>query len=311
MLHAEGLGRFYEAGGLGSLAPRVRAGAPAHVPHPVLDALEAAGDAGLDVVGMRCASCAWLIEQYLGQRSGVVEVRVSYAASTCHLRWDRDRTSLARLIADLEIIGYRARPANPRLSEMQSDRDGRRLLVRTGVSAFLAMNVMVASIALYAGDFQGIGAVARSTLRLLAAALAVPVVLYGGWPFLAGAVTALRARRATMDTLVALGATTALGVSLYGLVTGGPVYFDTAAMIVALLLAEGSSSTRPGGAAHGRSATCSRSSPPWRGWSLRTAPRRCPSKTSPSARSPRCARASASPPTASSSKAPRAWTKRS
>jgi Cu2+-exporting ATPase len=237
VLHEEGLGRFYEAGGVGSLVPRLSAEGPAHAPYPVLDALEAAGEAALDVVGMRCASCAWLIEQYLGRRPGVLEARVSYATSTCRLRWDRDRTSLARLLAELERVGYRARPADPRLRERQADRDGRLLLVRTGVSAFLAMNVMIAAVALYAGEFQGIGAGTRGALRLLSALLAAPVVLYGGWPFLAGAVTALRARRATMDTLVALGTTTAFAVSLYGLATGGPVYFDTSAMIVALLLA--------------------------------------------------------------------------
>ena len=237
MLHEEGLGRFYETGGIGSLASRSASDARHHPSYPVLEALEAAGDGRLDLAGMRCASCAWLIEQYLSRRAGVLEARVSYATSTCHLRWDRDRTSFARLLAELERIGYRARPANARLAASQSDRDGRRLLVRTGVSAFLAMNVMVASTALYAGEFQGIGAGARSALRLVAAVLAAPVVLVGGWPFIAGAIAALRARRATMDTLVALGATTAFGVSLYGLATGGPVYFDTAATIVALLLA--------------------------------------------------------------------------
>jgi Cu2+-exporting ATPase len=237
VLHEAGLGRFYDAGGVGSLAPRVASDTPTPAPHPVLDALETAGEAGLDVVGMRCASCAWLIEQYLGRRSGVLEARVSYAASTCRVRWDRDRTSLARLLADLEKIGYRARPANRRLSELQADRDGRRLLVRTGVSAFFAANVMLAAVALYAGEFQGIGADALRTLRVVSALLAAPVVLFGGWPFFAGALTALRAGRATMDTLVALGTGAAFGVSLYGLASGGPVFFDTAAMIVALLLA--------------------------------------------------------------------------
>ena len=237
VLHEHGLERFYEAGGLGSIAPRLAARTSAGTPRPALDALEAAGEAGLDVVGMRCASCAWLIEHYLARRPGVLEVRASYAASSCRLRWDRDRTSLASLLTELERIGYRARPANPRLSGLQADRDGRRLLVRTGVTAFLAMNVMLAAVALYAGEFQGMGHGARGLLRFLSAILATPAVLYGGWPFLVGAARALRAGRATMDTLVALGATTALAVSLYGLATSGPVFFDTAAMIVALLLA--------------------------------------------------------------------------
>ncbi len=237
VLHEAGLGRFYDAGGVGEPGLQVAAAAEPRAPVPVLDALEAAGEAELDVAGMRCASCSWLIEQYLGQRPGVSEVRASYAASSCHVRWDRGRTSLSLLLGDLARIGYRARPASARLAAMQADHEGRRLLVRSGVTAFLAMNTMVAAVALYAGEFQGMGAGTRGTLRLLAAALTAPVVLYGGWPFLRGAATALRARRATMDTLVALGTTTAFGLSLYGLATGGPVFFDTAAMIVALLLA--------------------------------------------------------------------------
>jgi Cu2+-exporting ATPase len=239
ILHDEGLDRFYDAGGVGSLSQRAGRESPdAQSPaFPQLDALEAAGEANLDVVGMRCASCAWLIERYLGRRVGVAEIRVSYAAATCRLRWDRDRTSLAHLLAELRRIGYRARPTQQRLRALQDDRDARRLVLRVGVSAFLGMNVMLAAVALYAGEFQGIGAGVRDALRALSALLAAPVVGYGGWPFIRGALTALRARRATMDTLVALGATTAFAVSLYGLLTGGPVFFDSAAMIVTLILA--------------------------------------------------------------------------
>jgi len=238
ILRDEGLERFYDAGGVGPLSARAArdvetGGGPVF---PRLDALESAGEADLDVVGMRCASCAWLIEHYLGKREGVVDVRVSYATSTCRLRWDRDRTSLAHLLAELRRIGYRARPSEERLRALQDDREWRWLVLRAGVSALLAMNVMLAAVALYAGELEGIGARVRDALRVGSALLAAPVVGYGGWPFLRGAANALRARRATMDTLIALGATTALGVSLYGLATGGPVFFDTAAMIVTVIL---------------------------------------------------------------------------
>src|SRR5699024_1370879 len=48
----------------------------------------------------------------------------------------------------------------------------------------------------------------------------------------------LRARRPGMDALVALGALTAVGVSLWLLLRGSAeVYFDTAVMLIALLLA--------------------------------------------------------------------------
>ena len=238
ILRDEGLERFYDAGGVGPLSARAARDAEmGRGPvSPRLDALESAGEADLDVVGMRCASCAWLIEHYLGKRDGVVDVRVSYATSTCRLRWDRDRTSLAHLLAELRRIGYRARPSEERLRALQDDQEWRWLVLRAGVCSLLAMNVMLAAVALYAGEFEGIGARVRDALRVGSALLAALVVGYGGWPFLRGAANAVRARRATMDTLIALGATTALGVSLYGLATGGPVFFDTAAMIVTLIL---------------------------------------------------------------------------
>jgi Cu2+-exporting ATPase len=239
ILHDEGLGAFYEAGGVGSLAARRARGTldPVASP-PAFAPFDAAGAAELDVVGMRCASCAWLIERYIGRRPGVGDVRVSYATATATLRWDPARTSLGALLAALDRIGYRARPADPRLRVLQGGREDRVLLVRTGLALFLAMNVMLASLGLYAGEMQGMSGATREMLRALAGILALPVVLWGGWPFLKGAVTALRAGRATMDTLVAVGATAALAASLAGLLRagGGPVYFDSAAMIVALVL---------------------------------------------------------------------------
>jgi Cu2+-exporting ATPase len=238
ILHQEGLGAFYEAGGVGSLASRRPPDASGGArPGPAFPALEAAGAAELDVVGMRCASCAWLIERYVGRREGVRDVQVSYATATATLHWDPARTTLDQLFGSLERIGYRARPADPRLRSLQEEREGRVLFVRTGIALFLAMNVTLASIGLYAGEWQGMGAPVRDLLRVLAGLLALPVVLWAGWPFLRGALTALRAGRATMDSLVAVGSWTAFSASLAGMATGGPVYFDSAAMIVALVLA--------------------------------------------------------------------------
>lgn len=70
----------------------------------------------------------------------------------------------------------------------------------------------------------------------LAFAATVPVQFVAGWPFLKGAVQLARAGSAGMDTLIALGTMTAFGYSTYGLFAGGPLYFDTAALIIAFVV---------------------------------------------------------------------------
>jgi copper-transporting P-type ATPase V len=69
--------------------------------------------------------------------------------------------------------------------------------------------------------------------KWLAFAATIPVQFVSGWPTLKGAVQQARAGSANMDTLIALGTMTAFTYSVFQLFTGGPVYFDTAALISA------------------------------------------------------------------------------
>ncbi|WP_139829778.1 copper-translocating P-type ATPase [Mycobacterium gastri] len=70
----------------------------------------------------------------------------------------------------------------------------------------------------------------------LAFAATVPVQFVSGWPFLKGAVQQARALNANMDTLIALGTLTAFAYSTYELFAGGPLFFDTAALIIAFVV---------------------------------------------------------------------------
>ncbi len=64
----------------------------------------------------------------------------------------------------------------------------------------------------------------------------LPVQFVAGWPFLKGAVQQARALTANMDTLIALGTLTAFLYSTYELFAGGPLFFDTAALIIAFVV---------------------------------------------------------------------------
>ncbi|MCV7124683.1 copper-translocating P-type ATPase [Mycobacterium lacus] len=70
----------------------------------------------------------------------------------------------------------------------------------------------------------------------VAFAATVPVQFVAGWPFLKGAVRQARALTSNMDTLIALGTLTAFGYSTYQLFAGGPLFFDTSALIIAFVV---------------------------------------------------------------------------
>ncbi|MBI4095816.1 MAG: heavy metal translocating P-type ATPase [DPANN group archaeon] len=71
-------------------------------------------------------------------------------------------------------------------------------------------------------------------------ALATAVQFYGGWRYYRGAWDAVKAKTANMDTLVAIGTTTAWGYSaaavFFPAVLTGGMYFDTSSAIITLIL---------------------------------------------------------------------------
>ncbi|MGH2568475.1 MAG: heavy metal translocating P-type ATPase, partial [Bacteroidota bacterium] len=113
-------------------------------------------------------------------------------------------------------------------------------LARLGFSAFLSMNIMALSWAMYdRGWFTlGMDADAQSVLAKLLFMLSLPVMLFVGYPFAQNAVRELRQLRLSVDTLIALGSFTAFGFSSYQTFSGGTgIYFDTATMTLVLVTA--------------------------------------------------------------------------
>jgi len=99
----------------------------------------------LQVDGLRCASCVWVTENVLQRTEGVEEVTLSYATGRARVRWDPERLKLSDVAGRISTLGYRPRILG---EEGAPDTD---LLVRLGVSAFAAANIMMLSAALYTG----------------------------------------------------------------------------------------------------------------------------------------------------------------
>ncbi|GAB0056880.1 Copper-exporting P-type ATPase [Candidatus Magnetaquicoccaceae bacterium FCR-1] len=187
--------------------------------------------------GIHCAACVWLNEQMLRRLPGVSDVWINFATHRARVRWNPDQTRLSEIIGTVRGIGYRAEPYDPTLGEKGRARRDRALLLRLGVAAFGAANVMFIAVALYAGYFQGMDREAKNFFHWVSLILATPVIFYSGSVFTRGAWNGLKLGRLTMDLPVALGAWVTYLYSVVVTLRGvGEVYFDSVTMFMFVLL---------------------------------------------------------------------------
>lgn len=200
---------------------------------------ESDGEMELDlrISGIRCVSCVWLVENYLRRRTGVSSARVNYATHRAHIRWNPSRgIDLEKVLRAIKSIGYTPRPLTATAYEADVRRQKRDLLLRFGTAGFFSMQLMLYTVALYAGYFQGIERGYRIAFQCIVWALATPVMFYSGYPFMRNSLKSLKHLALNMDTLVFLGSFSAYAYSVAMIFTGGEVYFDTSAMIITLIL---------------------------------------------------------------------------
>lgn len=190
----------------------------------------------LFVDNIRCASCVWLIEKILSRTKGIVSIKINYATHRAHIKWRPQELSLEELLNKISSLGYTPKPFSESEQLKQQRAHAKDLLIRFGTAGFLSSQLMVYTIALYAGYFQDIDRETKVVLEVIALVLTTPVVFYCGLPFIRNTLIGLRSLHLTMDTLIAVGSVSAYVFSIYQLIIGGKVYFDTAAMIVTLIL---------------------------------------------------------------------------
>jgi heavy metal translocating P-type ATPase len=212
------------------LAPKVK---------PRRDQIFAPGErAYFSIQGMWCAGCATAAENFLIRIPGIESVDVSFAAELGRIRYDPGIVNPDQALRSLDKFGYTARLTSD-TDDRKAVRQQERILMQLLTAAAFGMQVMILYLVqLYpryaAGQFD-LPEVRR--MQYLTWALVTPALFFGGISFLRGAVRALRARTATMDTLVALGSLSAYGYSAYiTLVGGGAAYFDSVAMITTFIM---------------------------------------------------------------------------
>jgi heavy metal translocating P-type ATPase len=186
----------------------------------------------LKVRGMWCPACAWVIEESLKKKTGISNVQCSFSSDRIRCDYDPVTLSPSQIIASIEGLGYRAFP--PEGSAEAGERKGE--IIRFAVSAFLTMNVMMFSFALYAGFFTEFPDDTIHKLSWPIFVMASIVLFYGGKRIYRRAWAGVTSAAFTMETLITIGAFSAYLYSTYQLLSGSiHLYFDTASMLVVLV----------------------------------------------------------------------------
>jgi heavy metal translocating P-type ATPase len=188
----------------------------------------------LKVDGMWCPACSWLIQAVLRKTKGIVTAKIHFLSDMAQIEYLPHVVGIEEILATVSRLGYHP---SRFAEETEPAKAKRTLLLRLGISAILTGNIMAIAFAIYYGFFE---ALSPREIRYLSWPLwimATPVLFYGGWPIMKKGLTGVRHGAPSMETLIALGALSAYGYSFLQMVQGSlHLYFDTAAMLVTLVL---------------------------------------------------------------------------
>jgi len=218
-------------------------GEPGQAPGP-------AAAVSLPVTGMTCAACAANIERALTKLPGVGAVGVNYATNRATVTFDPAVLTIPAIVETIRDVGYDVLAQGGRDSEFGNledleqqarDQEYRTLRFKLILGTALAIPVVVLGMAHV--HFPGVNGVQL--------ALSAPVLFFCGWRFYRGAWKAVRHLTADMNTLIAVGTGAAFTYSVVATIAPAavsadphviarhapaPVYFETAVVIVVLVL---------------------------------------------------------------------------
>ena len=185
------------------------------------------------VSNMWCPACAWIIDESLKKNPGVVDSACNFSTDRLQVVYDPVKVTSHQIIESIGKLGYRT--AAPGESEKTTER--RKEFVRFAVSAFLTMNIMMLSFALYTGFFTDLSPENAAKISWPMFVMATAVLIYGGYDFYKKAWAGLRNAAFSMEALIIIGALSAYFFSTYNLFAGSiHLYYDTASMLITLVL---------------------------------------------------------------------------
>jgi Cu+-exporting ATPase len=207
----------------------------------------------LPIGGMHCATCARNIEKNIRKLEGVLSAVVNFANEKVTIEYDEKKLGIEdfrkaageagdyKLLEALEYDGGKKHNHHKIEREQEIQALWRKFLI----GAVISVPVFIGSFPQW---FPFVEVISAKLRLLLILALATPVQFWVGWQFYKGFWAGLKRFRANMDSLIAIGTSAAYFYSLFivfAVISGsgagnaaitGEVYFDTAAIIITLII---------------------------------------------------------------------------
>ncbi len=244
ILHSHGLEKYYDLSERRTEAVRTTGRGYDEFNHPTFRELYVRGlpdgnaEIELYLEGLHCGSCVWLLERVPLVVEGVARAEVELRRSLARVVWNPAAVSLSAIARTLDSLGYPPHPFRGAEREALRRREDRAMLARIGLAGAVAVNVMLAALALYSGTgMSGIEPQYERFFRWLSLALVTPSMMWPARVFFAGAWSAIRTRALHMDVPIAVGlAAGYVRGAINTVQDGGPIYFDGLATLIFALL---------------------------------------------------------------------------
>jgi P-type Cu+ transporter len=204
------------------------------------------------VGGMTCASCVRRVENVLTAKNGVISASVNLAAEKADVVIDPEIISTEDIKQIIIDSGYEVRSIESEDEELVShkppdvgalrEEEFHNLRKKFTFAIIAALFVMIGSMPEF---FPFVEVIPFTIRNILLTLITIPVLFWAGSGFYSGAIKSLKHKTADMNTLIAIGTFSAFVFSIAVILNpeyfmqlgfGMHVYFDSAVMIIALIL---------------------------------------------------------------------------
>ena len=207
----------------------------------------------LKIDGMHCASCAGLIEKGLRKISGIKSVSVNFASEKAKIVYNQSQISTQSLIKAINKMGYQAMVAQ--IGDFEAQRKKRQQQIKNYWTKFTWGLVFSAPMFYFMlldfFKFLPGKTILFPYIGIISLILTLPVQFIIGVGFYKGMWSSLRMKTFNMDSLIAIGTSTAFLYSLgqflvYAISKGSVIglngakipdlYFETAAFLITFVI---------------------------------------------------------------------------